>query len=290
MFFLFTTSVAAICQNLTASINLIQEPYCRTAGYQSGNGVLIASSTGGNGTKQYQWFDSTFTFISEMTVPTTVIRAPGKYYLKVTDEVGEQAIDSIVVDSINPIANFELESNDFYITEPNEAYDKAAVKIKNLAPPAFLQPPNIDDTLFFWTIKNNMNEIVRYYTQRPDEGIDTTFNHLGLHEICLVNRNYNHCKDTLCKEISVVSSMINDSDTPAVVVPDYQSQTVQFHSKEFTKNHIVNIFSIDGKRIQSVNLNSPIQTINFSQAKGVYVFSITLNGNLESSGKFVFSY
>ncbi|MFK8045378.1 MAG: T9SS type A sorting domain-containing protein, partial [Crocinitomicaceae bacterium] len=227
---------------------------------------------------------------TNQSVPSALIKGPGKYYVRVEDSTGEMALDSIVVDSINPVADFELISNDFYITSPNEAYDKAKVKINNLAPPLFLEPTPPFDTLYYWTIKNNLNQTAKYHTYRPDQGIDTIFNNLGVHEICLDTRNYNNCRDTLCKEISVVSSMIKDSNTPIIVVPDYQSQTVQFHSKDFTENHIVNIFSIDGKLVRTANLNSPIQTVNFTQAKGVYVFSITLNNNLESSGKFVFGY
>ena len=284
---LFFWTLTDFGQGLTASIALVEKPHCRTADYQSGNGVLTCFASGGQPDYTFAWYDSNFNLLNNNS--TLVIRSVGMYYLSVVDANNQMFLDSIVVtDSISPKAIFEIQSDDFYSTSPFEAYDKAEVKLVNLAPPDFLLPPEYNDTLYCWTFEHSNSILQRYYTSRADQEIDTLLNRVGTHDICLVTKNYNNCRDTSCQEISIVSSLVLDSETPVVVFPNYNSQTIQFHSKDFSELHFANIYSVSGKLIKRFTLGSPIQTVNFNSSKGVYVYAITLEDKTVASGKFVF--
>jgi hypothetical protein len=270
---------------------MVAEPHCRTQNWQSGNGILSCQVQGGSGPYSFNWLDSNLSPLSNGLNQTTIIKHTGLYFLSVTDATGEMVMDSILVtDSINPVANFELNSPDFFQSDPFEAYEMAAINLVRVDSVLFAPPPMTVDTSYSWVIKNkSLNLSAAHHYNRSDEyEFDTTVYEKGLYEVCLIARNYHNCRDTLCKEFSILSSLIKDPHNQVMVFPDFHSQTIQFHSKAFSNAHDLHIFSIDGKLVYSEAFNSPIHSLSFNNAKSVYVYSVTLGDHLVEAGKFVF--
>lgn len=169
--------------------------YCRVFSYQSGNGVVFAAASGGTPDYDYEWcslFDTTCT-----TNTTWGGLNPGWYQITVTDDNGCVLVDSIEVDSLNPIADFTLTSPDF--TSNYEGTSPVAVNFVNNS--LYYANPNdpLADTTFFWNfgfgnwiISNDVNE-----------QFDTVYTVGGVYTVCLVALNKNGCTDTLCVPITV---------------------------------------------------------------------------------------
>ena len=103
---------------LIGVLELISPTFCRTKDYQSGNGLVTVTTapyTSGTGNVSYQWRNLSSNEDSPFT--TFVVTEPGLMEATLTDANGCIFIDTIKVDSINPIANFTLTSPQF--TDPN---------------------------------------------------------------------------------------------------------------------------------------------------------------------------
>src|SRR5690606_22386008 len=85
--------------------------YCRLLPSQSGNGSVYASAAGGVGNPTYLWTDLQ-TGATEVNTTFSPLD-PGLYEIVVTDGNGCQLIDTIAVDSLNPLADFEMTSPQF---------------------------------------------------------------------------------------------------------------------------------------------------------------------------------
>ncbi|MDX1348863.1 MAG: hypothetical protein R3279_01385 [Putridiphycobacter sp.] len=278
---------------MSVDIILVTEPHCRTYDWQSGNGVLSSVVQGGTHPYNYNWMDSTFNPISNSQNSSVVIRYPGKYFLAVTDAIGQSVLDSIIIaDSINPQANFELNSTDFYSTNPFEAYEKAAIHLLN--DDWFeIQPPILTlDSIYIWTFENkSVNSAIKYYFPVLNEHeYDTIIHTKGVYEVCLIEKNYNNCRDTICQEFSIISALVNSNENQFVVIPDYSSKTIQFHSKAFVEGQTLTIYSVEGQLILIDDLLSPIHAIEYNQAQGTYVYAVRIGDQLLNSGKFLWGF
>lgn len=172
--------------------------YCRMFSYQSGNGTVYASPTGGTPPYTYQWTKLSTAMTS--TNATWGGLNPGLYKIVVTDATMATLIDTVEVDSINPVANFgeitgNLNPTSFGYT--GFIYEEA--QFINLST-GFANPNNpSSDTTFFWNlgvtgdweISHDLNE-VKY------EGYSA-----GDYDVCLVALNGNGCADTLCKQVHI---------------------------------------------------------------------------------------
>lgn len=168
--------------------------YCRLFGYQSGNGVVFGSAAGGAGDFDYLWenLDN-----GETTDNTTWGGLnPGNYRITVTDDNGCQLSQEIMVDSLNPIANYDLTSAGF--TAEWEGNSPLDVQFVNTSE-NFANPNNPSaDTNFIWNfglggnvLSDDLLEIFDY-TYTP-----------GQYEVCLTVINKNGCRDSICRLIEV---------------------------------------------------------------------------------------
>ena len=235
--------------------------YCRMFGYQSGNGVVYAAAAGGTPDYFYGW---TNLGTGASTGNTTWGGLnPGTYIVTATDDHGCSIDATIVLDSLNPIADFDATSAQFLTTGVLEGTAVVDVHFVNQSL-YFANPndPNVDTT-FFWNFNyDNINWII---SQKVEETFDTSYGLGGTYTVCLVALNKNGCSDTLCKDIVIFDPLL------------------------FTP---VNIFSPDGDGVNDV-----FTFINYAQAVtefncvivnrwGEVIYEITnINGSWDGNTK-----
>ena len=174
--------------------------HCRLFGYQSGNGVVFGAAGGGTADYDYTWRDLT----TDDTYPNTTWGGlnPGDYELTVTDENGCTLIRTITLDSISPIANFNVISDelnaDLQGTAPVTAvFENTSTNFHNEFDP-------FSDTTFFWSLNHPDAgwDVTDSYFYQPD----TVYGPKGQSytvDVCLIAFNKNGCADTLCKELTI---------------------------------------------------------------------------------------
>lgn len=247
--------------------------YCRIFSYQSGNGTVYASPTGGTPPYTYQWTKLSTAMTS--TNATWGGLNPGLYKIVVTDATMATLIDTVEVDSINPVANFgeitgNLNPTSFGYT--GFIYEEA--QFINLST-GFANPNNpSSDTTFFWNlgvtgdweISHDLNE-VKY------EGYSA-----GDYDVCLVALNGNGCADTLCKQVHIfgpVGIESDESDTKFITIYSSPSEKIlHLNCNGFSENMVVEVFSVSGNRVAVFETNSKTTSIPFEESQGIYVYTV----------------
>ena len=206
---------------LTAHLDVASKTYCRTAAWQSGNGVVTAENvpdSSGTGALAYTWRH--LVSGAESHNSTFVVREPGDLELTLVDAFGCTFTDTIYVDSINPVAAFELTSAEFYIPEVCEGEEELKIRMINLST-GFAQDGNPNsDTIF----QHNFNTTdvngdgKWFFTFDLDDKPDTSYfgvneNEPTVYSVCLIAKNFNDCSDTTCKDVIV-------HRTPNLVTPN----------------------------------------------------------------------
>jgi hypothetical protein len=206
---------------LVGEVTDIIPTMCRTADFQSGNGVVAvqtAPGSAGTGSVNYAW--EHLTNGQTVNTSTFVVRSPGQVALTITDGNGCIYRDTVQVDSINPISNFLIESDDFTGPADREGTEDVKVKITNLSE-NFAQANNPNsDTIFQWNLFSNQLPSADqnwFFTYDLDQKVDTTYQGEQIYKICLIAKNYNDCADTFCQEVIV--HKIPQLITPNVFTP-----------------------------------------------------------------------
>jgi len=208
--------------------------YCRTAGFQSGNGLVAAQTvpdSSGTGSVNYQWLHLG---TGQSAISSTfVVRAPGQVQLTITDANGCEYIEVVQVDSINPMADFVVDSPQFLNPDIYEGTEDVNVKITNLST-NFAQANNPNsDTIFLWNLYTNQLPTSNqnwFFSYDVDEKVDTTYGGEETYNICLIAKNFNDCQDTICKDVTVFS--FPDLMTPNVFTPGSEpNNTFYFPAK-----------------------------------------------------------
>lgn len=190
----------AICRNQIPFDNGHGQVYAAAAGGSDGNG---------NGTNfTYQWTE-------ELTGNTTTNstwgnRNPGQFTIVATNDLGCRITETIYLDSLSPIAAFELTSDDFYA--PYEGTAVVDVQLVNISSNyAFSEDPSADTT-FIWSFGREGD--TTYYSSDINEIINEQYLSEGIYDVCLVViENLNGCTDTACQEIII-------HDFPTLVTPN----------------------------------------------------------------------
>jgi gliding motility-associated-like protein len=184
--------------------------YCRLFSYQSGNGVVFAAATGGTPDYTYNWVNLGTSATSNNT--TWAPLNPGSYEITVTDNNGCTLTDIVVLDSLNPLADFDATSPAFLTPGLLEGTSPVEVTFTNNS--LYYANPNNPqaDTTFYWNL-DTANNSVWYLSQDVNEVLDTTYTLEDVYTVCLVAINKNGCKDTLCKDITVF-------EQPLIVPPN----------------------------------------------------------------------
>lgn len=176
--------------------------YCRLFEYQSGNGVVYAAASGGAGNFTYQWFD----LYEEQTSTNSTWGGlnPGEFQITAIDDNGCTLTELIVLDSLSPIADFEMTSPQFVTNYEGTAPVNVTFINQSLY---FANPNNPNaDTTFFWNF--DYDNIPWVVSHDVNEVFDTTYAIGGEYQVCLVALNKNGCSDTLCKPLIIYDPLI----------------------------------------------------------------------------------
>ena len=196
---------------LSANLAVASKTYCRTADWQSGNGIVTVENvpdSSGTGALSYNWRHLISGAESENS--TFVVREPGDLELTIIDAFGCTFKDTIYVGVINPVADFAITSDQFYVDGVYEGEEELKIRIENLST-GFAQEGNPNsDTIFQWnlnaTMINDQNKWFFTYDikDKPDTSYLGVFiNEPTVYTVCLIAKNYNDCADTTCKDVTV---------------------------------------------------------------------------------------
>jgi gliding motility-associated-like protein len=171
--------------------------YCRMFGYQSGNGVVYAAAAGGTPDYDYEW---TYLLTGQTSTNTTWGgRNPGQYQIVATDDNGCTLTAIVTLDSLNPLADFEMTSPQF----TSDYYGTAPVDVHFVNQSLYFANPNDPnaDTTFFWNFNAPSGSWI--LSSDVNETFDSTYLSSGEFNVCLVALNKNGCSDTLCKPLII---------------------------------------------------------------------------------------
>ncbi|MBI3135864.1 MAG: choice-of-anchor L domain-containing protein [Bacteroidetes bacterium] len=173
--------------------------HCRIFSYQSGNGVVYAAAAGGTPDYNYLWVNNTTGQTSTNT--TWGGLNPGSYTMTVTDDAGCTLVQTVQLDSVSPIADFDIASDEFLTPGVYEGTAIVCVEFTNQSQYfANEYDPNADTT-FFW----NLNSPTAGWQISHDvtEQFDTCYTSEGVYTVCLVALNKNGCSDTACVDLII---------------------------------------------------------------------------------------
>lgn len=235
---------------------------CRTMSYQTGNGVVYAYAVG-TGPTMHQWTNLT---TGQTTNNTTWGGLnPGLYKITATDSIGCILSEVVKLDSINPSANFEVQSADIDTTFTGSysaeiTFTNTSNDILNAA-----WPDPFDEPYYFWHAENEINWTAKHFW----ETYSTTIDSPGFHEICLVAVNKNFCTDTLCQSISI-SPPVFEEDSVNVY---YSSVTGDVSIELLLPDEVIfNLVEINGGISSQYLLQPGINT--FQLDSGIYAYEI----------------
>lgn len=212
---------------------------CRVFNYQNGNGVVFASSSGGTGDYDYLW---TYLEDGSTTINSTWGgRNPGAYQITVTDDNGCTLTEIVQLDSISPIADFNIISDQL---NP-DCSGTADIEVEFVNQSQNYLDPNdpAADPYFFWNLDESGNGNWQITTDF-DQSYDTLYQDRGYSytvDVCLVTQNKNGCLDSLCKPLVIYEPI--QFDPINVFTPNSDGVndifTFDFRSKSIQDLHCV---------------------------------------------------
>jgi gliding motility-associated-like protein len=176
--------------------------YCRMYSYQNGNGVVYAAASGGTPDYEYLWTNLETGQSSDNT--TWGGLNPGTYEVVITDENGCTLTRQVEMDSLNPIADFDMTSPQFTSDYEGTAVVDVTFINQSLY---YANPydPNADTT-FFWNF--GFDDEPWHLSHDVTELFDTSYVSGGTYMVCLIVINKNACSDTLCKPVIIFDPLL----------------------------------------------------------------------------------
>lgn len=276
------------------SVTITSKPaYCRISSFQNGHGLLTATATGGTAAYSFLWVNLQN---GETTNNTIWIVDPGSYQLTVIDAVGSIVIDTVQVDSINPVADFDVISSRLSpIPAGYIGIEYAHVQFVNTS--TGFSDPNypLSDTTFKWN-----------YGEDPDNQDDNwffSFNYTeqltntyyeGVYEIGLIAKNWNGCTNTIFKTIGIFGPADLEDETKEnnvfILTPNQAENQLKFEKIGFDSGLNMRIYNMSGQLILTNTLQNSSNIIEFNSKRGTYIYEVI---NMEDSevvnkGKFIF--
>ncbi len=263
--------------------------YCRTSGAQSGNGTVYAGADGGVPSYTFLWTDLTTGVTT--TNSTWGGRNPGCYLIEVTDLVGTTISDVICIDSLNPVANMAVISDDLlggpiYFT----GNAPATVTFENLS-------LNVPDPV-------GPDAVIRYYFKpqgvaaaETSINLATDFYYIyefgGSWTASLVAKNRNGCTDTVFVNFTIDGPSgveeVNSSEF-FTLLPNSSAKQLWITCPQDSEPFTLNVFDSCGNLVMSEALSDPQSTLNFNFPTGIYFYEMIGQGKDEKikTGKFAF--
>lgn len=275
-------------QALNVTTNIINPSFCRTAGFQNGGGVLSCIVSGGSGNHYINWLNQAGIVFSNNSIVAGL--NPGLYIVEVIDSVTPgYFIDSIQLDSVNPIADFTVNSTGLINLGNDEYLGHISVDVEFVNNSQNFAIPNFapSDTTFSWTL--NTNNPVGWFFTYDLNSVSHTYGP-GEYEVGLVAKNHNDCRDTAYARIKVeeTANIQSNAKHDILVMAQYDQKMVQIVNHYADANLKLKIFNINGQLIETSTLSNTNTTINFNHPKGIYFYQISNHSGLVVSEKFRF--
>ena len=264
---------------LIGVVDVVSPTYCRTAGFQKGNGEIIVTAAGldssGSGNVQYHWVNLENGDESDNT--TFIVNVPGWMEVTLTDDNNCTYVEQVYVDSLNPIADFTFESDEFEGPSEFEGTEDMDIEIinqsLNFAKPSYV----LSDTIFKinWHTADTTHSNW-FFSYDYNEKIDTTLTGEDKYLVCMVAKNFNDCRDTLCKEVIVHA--FPELDVPNVFTPGAVPNNEFFFPNRGIEIFDCGVFNRYGVEVYHFNnINDQWDGNNMKNDKpcqdGVYFFS-----------------
>ena len=256
----------AQCETLAFAELGYSPAHCRTANYQTGNGVVYAAATGGTPDYTYQWSHLTGEIIfGGLTLGGL---NPGEYQIKVTDNIGCVITAIIKVDSVIPIADFTVSSIDL---DTNWiGFNSADVTILNTSQNwgscwGCSQGFPFEDTMISMSIDGAAWAVISQY--EPESTV--VFDQVGYHEICVAVSNKNQCTDTICKAVTITLPAVSQ---PFINITTSSTTGDFFIELLIPYPVVLNLYDFSGILISSQNVVPGFNTFNFTS--GQYIFDV----------------
>lgn len=282
-------SSTSFCQDLAFSVLNSDPAYCRTAGYQNGNGVLYAAVEGGVPAYSFLWTDLTTGATS--TNSTWGGRNVGCYLIEVTDMEGTTISETICIDSLNPVANMGVISDDvlggpFYFT----GNAPSMVTFHNLS-------LNVPDPI-------GPDAEIRYYfkphglaSAETSINLSTDFYYTyefgGVWTASLVAKNMNGCTDTthltfLIDGPSALDEMTVEEHITVLPMVNANQLSLNISSNSSPKTLLV--YDLSGKLILTQHVTNSTCLVDFNYPSGVYLYEVYDANTTRriQAGKFIF--
>lgn len=258
---------------------------CRTSGSQLGDGVVYAGVDGGQAPITYMWEELATGATSSST--TWGMRKPGYYKITATDANSAVIIDTVRVDSINPVANFTASGSSlagggvlYYGVAPvTVTFDNLSTGI-----PAIIPFPQTD-TVFQWQFTQFSNWQVDYdWTQHQ-----FTYDYAGYYGITLFVRNKNGCEDTGYIQIFLDGPAGIEDEEKSLIISRSDENLSIAYTGDFDQKQLV-FYNLGGKMLKKEVFYGENATISWNFGNGTFIFKCldSGTGELITAGKFVF--
>ena len=244
--------------------------YCRTSSVQSGNGIVYANAEGGTAPYDYLW-----TNLSTGETYTNTTQGglnPECFQIQVTDALGATLIDTVCVDSLNPIAGFYLESAD--LSGDGGYYTGTApvtATFFNTSENYYAIDPLSDTTIFFrpqgfepWETYMFTGEMTTY-----------TYEYGGIYTATLIASNLNDCADTAHISINLEGPASINGDQ--IEKPSYsvweKNGIITIASDDPKSGIYFVLYDLSGSQIEQTELLNISTKVNVFHP-GIYLYEI----------------
>ncbi|MFK8039325.1 MAG: T9SS type A sorting domain-containing protein [Crocinitomicaceae bacterium] len=276
-----------LSQGFNVTTSIVSPSYCRTSSSQNGGGTLSAIVSGGSGNHYINWINSAGIVFSNSTIVAGL--NPGMYTVEVIDTVTPANFtENIFLDSVNPIADFALNSNDLIDLGNDEYLGHVSVDVEfeNTSQNFVLVNLASSDTVFQWNIDTtNTGWFFKY-----DVGSVTNTYSPGEYVIGLIAKNHNDCRDTAYARMTVEETVDLKSNLKEdiSVTSIYDQRMIYVASKFSDADLHLSIFNINGQLVQSTLLNESKSAIYFNHPRGIYLYQVSNDSGVLISDKFQF--
>lgn len=293
---LFFISFAGRTQNIILDSLRIISAECRVSLTQPGFGMLVYYTSGTNPPYLFEIenLENDFSYSHTVNHDDHVVglNGYGVYVINITDNLNQIYIDSILVDSTKPEANFLIDSNELMFSngkyigfgETNADFIRINGSIVEQG-----WEPIIPNCFFSWNLDSNILDWDSTYYNFQDTIINHTYT-IGNHTTCLVKHSQNDCRDTLCYDIEIYMPKDSVDGFLFNVIPKQSTQTVLVNHSKLDKDIRFKIFSSTGQLLYDESLEGLQTEIPFYHARGVYLYQFYQEDSMQKlgAGKFVF--
>lgn len=248
---------------------------CRMFSDQNGNGLVYASATGGTPDYTCHW-ENLETGETAGTCTWGGLN-PGNYRITITDDAGDVIIETLTLDSLNPVASFDVISDDLILVpEGYVGFAPITVQFNNTSENFYDPLDPLSDTSFFWNFRYPTDS---WTFTNSNDPITNTYTYGGEFDVCLVTYNPNNCADTACVSIGLFGTMagIKDSEYTSKfkLIPHSNANQISIVNSGINEPFALAIYNTSGQLIIQKNINEPVITLPFNHPKGIYFYELT---------------